>query len=182
MSKGGNLGSGLLKALLDAEQKGGGRSGGRSGRSSGGNRSVTDAKRAAWINEVRAVMAETGMSWKDSLKEASLRRKQRVKVNATVNTTVNATVNAKVNAKVNGGPSKTIRPSQSVQSSSNAAHPHTQSTYRHLSVPATIKLLRDHYQSRAGQFKDESMGLMPVRTITVTRKDGKTYQRRAHQK
>lgn len=38
----------------------------------GGSRS---RKRNTWIDEVRAVQAETGLDWKNSLKEASRRRK-----------------------------------------------------------------------------------------------------------
>lgn len=165
-----------------------------------------ESKRAAWIEEVRKVMTETGLNWRDALKEASRRRKEKVPNYRTIEERVKDTYTGRDSANVKCTPGKrcpgkytkpvTRKPTGEIAYRPNA---HKVSK-RHLTTEAATNLLRDYYRNRAksGIYKKGIAGAAkamrqdirkrnssriiqspcPTKLITVTRKDGKVYQRR----
>jgi len=159
-------------------------------------------KRNAWLDEVRAVQAETGLEWKSALQEASKRRKagngsyktwkQRVVKGYTGRqaSQVKCAAGKKCPGKYSKPASATYR---------QGAH----ASKRPLSQQAAVKQLRSHYRARGLASGDEkglkkaTMAMRqditkkrkgkplqpcPTRIITVKRKDGTTHQRRIAKK
>lgn len=162
-----------------------------------------ESKRAAWIEEVRGVMAETGLNWRGALKEASRRRKQNVNGYQTVVERVKESYTGR-NAdtvKCNGPkcPGKYNKPVQRGNDGEVKYRPHAHNVSRkHLSTDAATKLLRDYYRQRANSYKNGIKSAnkamrqdiskvntsrviqspCPTKLINVTSKKGKVYQRR----
>lgn len=218
---------GLLETVINNEQKGGGdsyawhRSESRKHRGIANARSHLlskkklpweteaksgESKRTAWISEVREVMVQSGLNWRDALKEASRRRKEKVPNYLTVEERVKDTYTGRKSTSVKCTPGKVCpgkydkpiatKPTGEVMYRPNA---HNVSK-RHLTAEAATNLLRDYYRNRAksGLYKKGISGATkamrqdigktnssrvmqspcPTKLITVTRKDGKVYQRR----
>lgn len=162
-------------------------------------------KRAAWIEEVRVVMNESGLNWREALKEASRRRKSNPKYQTVVErvkksytgrdaSTVKCTPGKKC-------PGKYTKDVVREVDGSVAYRPNAHNVSRtHLTTDAAVNILRDYYKQRAktGSYKKGMAGATkamrqdigkrnnsrvvqspcPTKLITVTRKDGKVYQRR----
>lgn len=163
-----------------------------------------ESKRAAWLEEVRAVMYETGMNWRDSLKEASRRRKQTTAGYQTVVERVKTSYTGRTAENVNCTegkrcPGRYTKPVARGNDGDVTYRPNAHNVSRaNLSRDAASNLLREYYKQRSGQYKGGLKGATkamrqdigkknrsrkvqspcPTKLITVHRKDGKTYQRR----
>lgn len=162
-------------------------------------------KRAAWIEEVKGVMQDTGMNWRDSLKEASKRRKQNNAEYKTVVERVKGSYIGRTAQNVNCSPGKKCpgrytKPVVLTSQGDVTYRPNAHNVSRaHLSTNAAASILRDYYKERSGSYKNGLRGATkamrqdiskrklkgnktqspcPTKMITVTRKDGKTYQRK----
>ena len=159
-----------------------------------------EAKRAAWIAEVRTVMLEEGINWKSALLEASRRREANVAGYATVKKRVADSYKPRVaaNVKCDKCPGKYNKDVKRDQNGEIVYRPNAHNVSRsHLSTEAATRLLRDYYRERANKYKNGLPGATkamrqdisrlnktrvtqspcPTKKITVTRKDGKVYQR-----
>jgi hypothetical protein len=160
-------------------------------------------KRAAWIEEVRNVMAETGLNWREALKEASQRRKKNVPQYQTVVERVKDSYTGRNASAVNCTEGK-ICPGRYTKDIARddqgevKYRPNAHNVSRvHLTTKAATKILRDYYRQRANEYKNGMAGATkamrqdisklntsrvlqspcPTKLINVTRKDGKVYQR-----
>jgi hypothetical protein len=163
-----------------------------------------EQKRAAWIAEVRDVMVQQGINWRDALKEASRRRKENIEGYATYKERVTASYTGRNAATVDCPPGKACpgkytKPVARDQTGEIVYRPNAHNVSRaHLTTEAATHLLRDYYRQRANKYKNGLPGATkamrqdisrlnktritqspcPTKKITVTRrKDGLVYQR-----
>jgi hypothetical protein len=160
-----------------------------------------EAKRAAWINEVRTVMNQSGLNWRDALKEASRRRKATVPAYQTVVERVKNSYTGRKAEDVNCAvcPGKYTKPVARDVDGSIAYRPNAHKVSRaHLSETAATNILRDYYRQRAqaGAYKSMNTATKamrqdiskvnrsrkiqspcPTKMTNVTRRDGTVYQR-----
>lgn len=161
-----------------------------------------EAKRAAWINEVRTVMNETGLNWRDALKEASRRRKASVPAYQTVVERVQNSYKGRKAEDVNcvTCPGKYTKPVVRDVNGSIAYRPNAHKVSRtHLSETAATNILRDYYrqQAQSGAYKNMNTATKsmrqdiskvnrsrkiqspcPTKLTNVTLRNGTVYQRR----
>ncbi len=163
-------------------------------------RGAGEAKRNAWLDEVRAVQAATGMEWKDALQEASRRRKA---TNGSYQTWKQRVVNGYTGRQ--SGDVKCAAGKKCPGKYTKAAA----TTYRpgaHYKLPLTqsaaVNQLRKHYRERglaggenglknatkamrqdiAKKRAGKPLQPCPTKVVTVKRKDGTTYQRKVANK
>jgi len=127
-----------------------------------------EAKRAAWIAEVRAVMNEAGLNWRDALKEASRRRKENVPAYQTVVERVKNSYKGRNAEDVNCAtcPGKYTKPVARDVDGSVAYRPNAHKVSRaHLSATAATNILRDYYRQRAqaGNYKNMATATKAMR-------------------
>lgn len=118
-----------------------------------------EAKRAAWIDEVRTVMNQSGLNWRDALKEASRRRKANVPAYQTVVERVKSSYSGRKAEDVNCRtcPGKYTKPVARDVDGSVVYRPNAHKVSRaHLSETAATNILRDYYRQRAqaGAYKN----------------------------
>lgn len=137
--------------------------------------STGEAKRAAWIEEVRNVMATQGLNWRDALKEASRLRKQTVPQYRTVVERVKDSYTGRNAADVICSPGKTcpgsydkdiITDDQGEVKYRPNAH---NVSRRQLSVEAATNILRDYYRERASSYKKGIQGATKAMRQDISR-------------
>ena len=160
-----------------------------------------ESKRQAWINEVSQIQANMGLTWRESLQEASRRRKESIDGYKTVKQRVTESYTGRSADDVDcdecpGKYSKEVARSQDGEIIYRPnAH---KSQRRHLSAEAAKNILRKYYRDRAEPTKlgmkraTKAMRLdiskknssrtlqtpCPTKMITVRKSDGTTYQRK----
>lgn len=122
-----------------------------------------EEKRAAWIQEVRDVMEETGLNWRDAMKEASARRQQKIAGYRTViqRTTDSYTGRRAENVKCTNPSKCPGRYTKPVVTNNGKIvyRPNGHNVSRaHLTAEAATKILREYYKERAHKYKDGRRG------------------------
>lgn len=161
-----------------------------------------EEKRAAWIQEVRDVMGETGLNWREAMKEASARRQQKIEGYRTVvqRTKDSYTGRRAENVRCsNPGkcPGRYTKP-VTTRGGEVVYRPNAHNVSRaHLTTESATKILREYYKERAHKYKDGRRGATkamrqdiskrnkraviqspcPTKVISVNGKHGK-YNRR----
>lgn len=167
-------------------------------------------KRKAWLEEVRGVMNSQGLNWRDALKVASQQRKAKINGYQTVVERVKGSYTGRRAENVDcvNCPGKYTKPVKRDRATGDVIYrPQGHNVSRnHLSTDAAVKLLRDYYKQRSGQYIGGLKGATkamrqdiskkrgrkplekrktnvvqspcPTKLITVTTKKGVTYQKR----
>jgi hypothetical protein len=160
-------------------------------------------KRAIWVEEVRALAASEGLSWKDALKTASERRKANNQEYQTVVERVKNSYTGRreeaVTCKTDRCPGKYTKEVARDQNGEIIYRPQGHNASRkHLSATAATNVLRDYYRRHADQYKNGLAGATkamrqdisrlnksrvvqspcPTKLSNVTNKKGTTFTRR----
>lgn len=122
-----------------------------------------EEKRAAWIQEVRDVMEETGLNWREAMKEASLRRQQKIAGYRTVVQRTKDSYTGRRAEDVNCSnpdkcPGRYTKPVVT-RGGEVVYRPNAHNVSRvHLTTDSAARILREYYKERAHKYKGGRKG------------------------
>lgn len=133
---------------------------------------VGEAKRDAWLNEVRAVQGETGMMWKDALREASNRRRAANPNYRTWKETTISNYRPRVAANVTCPPDKPNCPGKYDRPATSTFRPGRRNK-RPMSEAAAVRVLREHYRNKGEESGDMKAATKAMRQDISKKRNAK---------